>query len=143
MAVAAARAVAAVGAESRATQRAEELQRLLYFSNIGFAQSALENNDMAGAYRLLDGCDVALREWEWSYLQRLRDLSNETLYLHLDRPRYASFTRDRRRIALATHKLGAEGLFSCVLVVCATSEPDRADRRSSASCHCIDMVELQ
>jgi WD40 repeat protein len=93
---------AAMGAEVQATKRAEEFRRLLYFSNIGFAQSALQNNDMERAYKLLDGCDVSLREWEWSYLQRLRDLSSGTVDLHLARPRYASFSREGSKLVLAT-----------------------------------------
>ena len=93
---------AAVASEVRATQRAEDLARLLYFSNIGFAQSAMANNDMERAYTLLDGCDEALREWEWFHLQRLRDLSSATVDLPLTRPRYASYSRDRSRMALAS-----------------------------------------
>ena len=95
-------AVAADEARARATAQAGDLRRLLYFSHIGFAQSALENNDMERAHTLLDGCDAELRAWEWSYLERLCDLSSETTQLNLKRPRYASFTADRSRVAIAT-----------------------------------------
>jgi WD40 repeat protein len=92
----------AIESESRATERAEKLRRLLYFSNIGFAQSALENNDLERAHTLLDGCDPTLRDWEWSYLQRLSDRSSSTLDLQIDRPRYADYSRDRSLVAMAT-----------------------------------------
>jgi tRNA A-37 threonylcarbamoyl transferase component Bud32 len=92
----------AVDSEGRATQRADELRRLLYFSHIGFAQSAMANNDMERAYTLLEGCDGTLREWEWFHLHWLRDLSRATTQLPLGRPRYASFSTDHSRVALAS-----------------------------------------
>ena len=92
----------AVRSEARATERAADLRRLLYVNNISFAQSAMENNDVDRARLLLDGCDPALRDWEWGYLQRLCDLSSQTTDLQLQRPRYASFSSDRSRVALAT-----------------------------------------
>ena len=95
-------AVAADEARARATAQAGDLRRLLYFSHIGFAQSALENNDMERAHTLLDGCDAELRDWEWSYLERMCDLSSQTTPLDLKRPRYASYTADRTRVAIAT-----------------------------------------
>jgi eukaryotic-like serine/threonine-protein kinase len=95
-------AQAAEHARGEATTQASALRRSLYFNNIGFAQSALDNNDMERAHRLLDGCEPDLRGWEWSYLQRLCDLSIQTTALNLDRPRYASFSRDGSMVALAT-----------------------------------------
>ncbi|HEX8523270.1 MAG TPA: protein kinase [Tepidisphaeraceae bacterium] len=100
--------VAAVTSEAQATDRAAQLRNSLYINNIGFAQSALENNDMERAHMLLDGCDPDLHGWEWSYLQRLCDLSEHTTKLNLDRPRYASFTEDHSLVALAT--LGREAV---------------------------------
>ena len=85
-----------------ANARALELRRLLYLNNIGFAHSAIVHNDIARARGLLDDCPADLRGWEWQYLQRLRDLSSATTDLHVSRPRYASFTRDRSRVAIAT-----------------------------------------
>lgn len=92
----------AMRSEARATARATDLRNLLYFSSIGFAQSAMESNDMARAHRLLDGCDEELRGWEWFYLHRLCDMSSATTDLRLQRPRYASYDRDRGKMALAT-----------------------------------------
>jgi WD40 repeat protein/tRNA A-37 threonylcarbamoyl transferase component Bud32 len=113
---------AATASEARATERAETLRRLLYFSNIGFAQSALEDNDLERAHTLLDGCDPALRDWEWSYLQRLSDRSSATLDLHIDRPRYADFTKDRTLVALATLEREAVLLRGIDVAGIATSE---------------------
>ena len=98
------RTLAQVAEQARgaATTQASALRQTLYFNNIGFAQSALDNNDMERAHRLLDGCEPDLRGWEWSYLQRLCDLSLQTTQLNLDRPRYASFSRDSSMVALAT-----------------------------------------
>ncbi|MFT3786889.1 MAG: hypothetical protein QM770_12100 [Tepidisphaeraceae bacterium] len=91
----------------RETETSEKrTQRQLYFSSIGFAQAALENNDMERVHALLNGCDPAFRNWEWYYLKRLCDLSSGTRDLKLDRPRYASFTADRSLVALAS--LGRE-----------------------------------
>ncbi len=94
--------------QREAVQREDQTRRLLYFSSIGFAQSALENNDMERVHSLLDKSEPKLRDWEWSYLRRLCDLSNSTQDLKLDRPRYASFTSDRALVAFAS--LGREVL---------------------------------
>ena len=93
---------ASEAAKQLADANAKELRRLLYLNNIGFAHAAITHNDIARARGLLDACPPDLRGWEWQYLHRLRDLSRETTDLHLKRPRYASFSRDRSRVALAT-----------------------------------------
>jgi WD40 repeat protein len=93
---------ASEAAKQLANANAKELRRLLYLNNIGFAHAAITHNDIARARGLLDACPPDLRGWEWQYLHRLRDLSRETNDLHLKRPRYASFSRDRSRVALAT-----------------------------------------
>lgn len=104
----AALAIVAQNAQRDAVQREGQTRRLLYFSSIGFAQSALENNDMERVHTLLDNCETTLRDWEWSYLKRLCDLSGSTQELKLDRPRYASFSNDRSLAAFAS--LGREVL---------------------------------
>jgi WD40 repeat protein/tRNA A-37 threonylcarbamoyl transferase component Bud32 len=99
-------AIVAQTAQREAVQREDQTRRLLYFSSIGFAQSALENNDMERVHALLENCEKTLRDWEWFYLTRLCDLSSKTQRLKLDRPRYASFTKDRSIGAFAS--LGRE-----------------------------------
>lgn len=101
-------ATVAQNAQREAVQREDQTRRLLYFSSIGFAQSALENNDMERVHTLLENSDAQLRDWEWFYLTRLCDLSSATQPLKLDRPRYASFTKDRSFAAFAS--LGREVL---------------------------------
>jgi WD40 repeat protein len=59
----------------RADEQARLLRRNLYLSRIGFAQAAYLNNDADRVKRLLEGCPVDLRGWEWRYLSRASDTS--------------------------------------------------------------------
>ena len=80
-----------------------ELRRLLYFNNIGFAHSAMANNDMDRAYTLLDGCDPrTCASGSGTTSSGCATSAARRPTCTSSRPRYASFTRDRSRVALAT-----------------------------------------
>lgn len=59
-----------------ATRQADQLRRSLYFSNIGFAQAALQANDSHQARVHLSACPPELRNWEWDYLNEQVDTSD-------------------------------------------------------------------
>jgi serine/threonine protein kinase/WD40 repeat protein len=65
----------ALAARNRADEEARNLRRALYFSRIGFAQAALNTNDLERMSRLLGECPAELRGWEWRFLARLVDRS--------------------------------------------------------------------
>lgn len=91
-------------AESRdaAVRNAEQLRRSLYLSNIGFAQAALETNDIGHVFPLLNGCPPDLRGWEWNYLRSLSDRSENTWTTDARLPRAIDMSSDCSRIALGT-----------------------------------------
>ncbi len=94
----------AVAARDAAAKNAEQLRHSLYLSNIGFAQAALETNDVGRVFPLLDGCPEDLRGWEWGYLRALSDRSERTWQTATRDPRAVDITPDHSRIAL-----GGEG----------------------------------
>jgi WD40 repeat protein/tRNA A-37 threonylcarbamoyl transferase component Bud32 len=49
----------------------QALQSNLYFSNIALADHELSVDNLGRALKLLDDCPQGLRQWEWSYLERL------------------------------------------------------------------------
>ena len=65
--------------EAIASDRAKQLERTLYFNRIGFAHAAHLANDSARMRQLLDECPQALRGWEWSYLNSIIDLSDQSI----------------------------------------------------------------
>lgn len=59
---------AARSAEAKAK---ESLDKILYWRRIALALSKWEDDDIAGAERLLAECPAAQRGWEWNYLHHL------------------------------------------------------------------------
>jgi WD40 repeat protein len=57
-------------AEQQTRKKNEQLQRQAYASNIDGAVRALAANDVEKAETCLRDCPLALRRWEWYYLQR-------------------------------------------------------------------------
>jgi eukaryotic-like serine/threonine-protein kinase len=55
----------------RADQKAGILEEQVYRNGIALAEREWRDNHVVRAERLLDACTVALRRWEWFYLQRL------------------------------------------------------------------------
>jgi len=86
-------------ARRRADAQSEALRRSLYFSQIGFAQAALLNNDVNRVVTLLDSCPPDLRGWEWRYLMRLRDRSDFTIPCSGAQRGEAGLSADGRRLA--------------------------------------------
>lgn len=82
--------------------KASELTRLLYASNVGFAHGALLNNDVPRLRTLLEACPPELRGWEWRYLRHESDQSLQTRQLPLEGVRYADRDDAHRFIAFAT-----------------------------------------
>lgn len=92
----------ALAAGKRADDEARNLRRALYFSRIGFAQAALNTNDLERMARLLRDCPAELRGWEWRFLARLVDRSTLTA-IWPDRVIFAAdFTADGARLLSAT-----------------------------------------
>jgi len=67
--------VAADQARIHADEESERLRKGLYFSRIGFAQSAYSIGDSETMRRLLEECPEDLRGWEWGYLSAQTDES--------------------------------------------------------------------
>lgn len=56
----------------------ERLRRQDYRNKVALASHALAAGDIVALRLLLDGCDPALRGWEWHAIDRLSDLSDAT-----------------------------------------------------------------
>jgi WD40 repeat protein/serine/threonine protein kinase len=72
--------VRAERAEKAATDRAEELRRTLYVSNIQLADAKHREGNASQVRTLLDACPNDLRGWEWNRLSYTSDLSLRTLH---------------------------------------------------------------
>ena len=59
-----------------ATEKAQSLERQLYFNRINLAQHEWMSNSSGAAEEILKLCPPGLRGWEWSYVQRLCHLES-------------------------------------------------------------------
>ncbi len=59
-----------------AAEKAQSLERQLYFNRINLAQREWMSNSSSAAEAILDRCPPQLRDWEWSYIRRLCHLEN-------------------------------------------------------------------
>ena len=64
----------------QAVQRAEDLRKQLYSSNVNRAVSEWQNKKVSQVERLLDACPEDLRGWEWRYARRLCYQDRVTIY---------------------------------------------------------------
>ena len=55
----------------QSVQRADDLRKQLYISNVNRALGEWQNNNVSVAERLLNDCPEDLRGWEWHYARRL------------------------------------------------------------------------
>jgi hypothetical protein len=59
-----------------ATEKAQSLERQLYFNRINLAQREWMANNSFASDEILNRCPPGLRNWEWSYVRRLCHLEN-------------------------------------------------------------------
>ena len=87
-----------------ASEKADSLERQLYFNRIQLAHNEWTSNSSSAALETLYRCPPPLRNWEWLYLRRLCDL--ERLTIEGGRVGLA-FTPDGKRVAAAdsTHRV--------------------------------------
>jgi WD40 repeat protein/serine/threonine protein kinase len=62
-----------------ATEKAQSLERQLYFNRVNLAQREWMSNSSSAAEAMLSRCPLDLRDWEWSYIHRLCHLDNLTI----------------------------------------------------------------
>jgi WD40 repeat protein/tetratricopeptide (TPR) repeat protein len=62
-----------------ASEKAQSLERQLYFNRIDLAHHEWRSNSSSAAEANLNRCPTHLRDWEWAYLQRLCCLDNLTI----------------------------------------------------------------
>jgi WD40 repeat protein/serine/threonine protein kinase len=66
----------------QAVQRADDLRKQLYISNVNRALGEGQNNNVSLAERLLDACPEDLRGWEWRYARRFCYQDPVTIYAY-------------------------------------------------------------
>jgi serine/threonine protein kinase len=66
----------------QAVQRADDLRKQLYISNVNRALGEGQNNNVSLAERLLDACPEDLRGWEWRHARRLCYQDPATIYAY-------------------------------------------------------------
>ncbi len=89
---------------TEASEKANSLERHLYFNRIQLAHNEWTTNSSSAALDHLGRCPLALRNWEWSYLYRLCHLERSTF----DGGRIGlAFSPDGKRVAAAdaTHRV--------------------------------------
>jgi len=94
-----------------ATEKAQSLERQLYFNRVNLAQREWMSNSSSAAEAILSRCPLHLRDWEWSYIHRLCHLDNLTIEGFPNADRATSlglwgmgglaFSPDGRRVASA------------------------------------------
>lgn len=89
-------------AREAVNQKAEELNRNLYISAIGFAMAAYGGHDALSMKLALDNCPDNLRGWEWKYLKRLSDGAAKSFTLPDEGAAFAGASQDLGRIAIWT-----------------------------------------
>lgn len=89
-------------AREAVNQKAEELNRNLYISAIGFAMAAYGGHDALSMKLALNNCPENLRGWEWRYLKRLSDGAAKSFTLPDEGAAFAGASRDLARIAIWT-----------------------------------------
>jgi WD40 repeat protein len=62
-----------------AIEKAQSLERQLYFNRVNLAQREWMSNNSSVADEMLNRCPPPLRDWEWSYIHRLCHLDNLTI----------------------------------------------------------------
>ncbi|QGJ71206.1 Hypothetical protein PBC10988_29100 [Planctomycetales bacterium 10988] len=88
-------------AKAEETRRAEELQRLLYVTQIRSAANALNEANTSQARQLLDASRESSRGFEWKYLFRRSVLPTEMLNVDYQSPTQLSLSGDGRYLAIA------------------------------------------
>jgi WD40 repeat protein/HEAT repeat protein/tRNA A-37 threonylcarbamoyl transferase component Bud32 len=82
----------------RALEKAAELEASLYMHQIALAHQAWLAHDAARAREILDACPIALRHWEWDYLNRVCHLELATFSGHRGPVIGAAFSPDGKRV---------------------------------------------
>jgi serine/threonine protein kinase len=73
-------------------------QQQLYVERIGSAGRLWESNQLTQAWKHLDDCPPALRNWEWNYLDRVRRNGPQRMLGHQDAVSTCQFLDDSRFI---------------------------------------------
>jgi WD40 repeat protein/serine/threonine protein kinase len=82
-----------------AVEQAESLRRQLYVNRVNLAQREWSAGNLVQAERLLGDCPEDLRDWEWSYCQRLCHLERLDRRGHGIDVWSVAFSPDGRRVA--------------------------------------------
>jgi WD40 repeat protein len=89
-------------ARVQAIEDRERVERLVYCGQIALAQREWQDNEVAHARDLLNACRPDLRGWEYAYLHRLFDGTQQTLIGHTGPVSSVAFSPDGKRIVSAS-----------------------------------------
>jgi WD40 repeat protein len=89
-------------AKAREAEARQEIALLSCLRTVELAHRYWREDELAGAERLLQGCPVPLRGWEWYYVRHLCRANLHTLKGHSDRVTGVAFCPDGSRLASAS-----------------------------------------